>query len=125
MPAVEVVDFIHYAVLWRKAGSDRFGKPITSNPVEIRCRWIETRKEKTDAQGNTVTIDAQVYINTDITVGSLMWKGRLSELLGTASPMSGNIMQVISFNRTPDLKGRNHRSMASVSRYMDTLPETV
>jgi len=125
VPAVEVVDFIHYAVLWRRTGQDRFGKPVTSAPTQVRCRWIETRKEKTDAQGNTVTIDAQVYINTDIVVGSLMWKGRLTELLGTASPLSGNIMQVINFTKTPDLKGRNHRSMVSVMRYMDTLPEIV
>lgn len=123
MPPVETVDFLHYAVLWRRTGQNRFGKPIIAVPSQIRCRWIESTQEKVDAQGNTITISGQVYVNTDIPIGSLMWKGKLLDLLGTDQHPSGNVMQVISFSSTPDLKGRNHRKMATIARYMDTLPD--
>lgn len=122
MPALEVVDFIHNAVLWEITGRDKFAQPILDNPIQIRCRWIDTKKEAVDAQGNTVAIDAQVYIAIDIPIGSMMWKGKLTELLGTDLIPPRDAMQVISFPKTPDLKGRNYRRMVSLMRFGNTLP---
>lgn len=121
MPQLEVVDFIHYAVLWVVTGRDRYVKPVYATPVEVRCRWIQTKKEKVDAQGNTIAIDAQVYVGRDIPIASLMWFGRLTELDGDQSPLS-DVMQVVTFPKTPDLKGRNHRRMVNLMRYADALP---
>lgn len=121
MPQLEVVDFIHYAVLWIITGRDRYVKPVLSSPVEIRCRWISTKKERVDAQGNTITIDAQVYVGRDILIGSLMWLGRLADL-GVGQVPSSDVMQVVGFPKTPDLKGRNYRRMVNLMRYTDTLP---
>lgn len=121
MPQLEVVDFIHWAVLWTITGRDRYAKPVLADPIEIRCRWIATKKERVDAQGNTVAIDAQVYVGRDIAIGSLMWKGRLTEL-GVGQVPASDVMQVITFPKTPDLKGRNYRRMVNVMRYSDALP---
>ena len=122
MPALEIVDFIHDAVLWEITGRNSFAEPVLADPIDIRCRWIQTKKETVNAQGNTVTIDAQVYVAVDIPIGSLMWKGEVADLLGTDQTPPSDAMQVVGFPKTPDLKGRNYRRMVNLMRFGDALP---
>lgn len=96
------------AVLWPVTGTDRYGQPTLGDPVEIRCRWDDTRRDILDAQGMRVAIDATIYVDMDIDIGSEIYKGQLDDWLGTALGQDDNtdVMVVKTFNGTPDLRQR-------------------
>lgn len=118
MPALEVHDCHQDAVLWVRTGQNRYGRPITANPVGVKVRWIWTKKEVTDSTGNTVAIDAVAVVKQSIAIGSLMWLGKLADL--PTPPV--DVMQVISAPETSDIKNRFVRRTVNLARYSDSLP---
>lgn len=123
MPALESYyhDRPHYAVLWTLVRYDRFGAPVVvTNPeaIELRVRWNDVFKQIVDPKGNIITIDAQVVVAVDIPVGSVMWKGRLDDVINS-STLPTNYRAVIGFNGTSDLKGRETFREVFLSRQGD------
>lgn len=106
-------------VYWAKAGVDGHGEPLRAAPVELMVRWNDKQTQALDPQGHTVTVDATVVLNRAVTVGGLMWLGRLRDFAGTTGP---RIMEVVTLDETPDLKNRVERRVAGVNRYSGTLP---
>jgi hypothetical protein len=122
MPAPELNGRHQKAVLWEKVGLDNYGNPtLDASPVEIVVRWEEGRSESIDDNGNPIGVDAQVIVAQEIPVGSIMWRGALANL---PNPPTG-LKQVISYNETPDIKGRVTFRKVSLVRYSETLPTTV
>ena len=120
MPALEITDLVHKAVLWNRIGSDVDGMPkVSATPVEIRCRWVGKQSQVLDAQGNTISVDATAVIAQDIEIGSCMWFGKLTGL-----PATLNLMTVVSFDSTDDIKGRSTRSTVGLKRAKNSLPAT-
>lgn len=127
MPPFETMDRTERALLWETTGGiDQYGQyayDFLAYPVEICVRWNDDRMLSSDAQGNPLTLDAEVIYDREVKVGSLMWKGRLSDLpgTGTAAP-EADLMVVETRKRVKDIKGRFTRWSYGLLRFKDTLP---
>jgi len=111
------------AVLWAAATTapkhDEKGRPIVAAAVEVNCRWVEVQREGSDAQGNTVAITAEVVVDRDVPLDSIMWLGEKEDL---ATPPV-DLMKVVDRVHTPCVRNRATRRELSLARYSDTLPE--
>lgn len=122
MPALEVMDLIHDAVLWRKTGSDANNVSVFSSAEDVRVRWVNKRREITDPKGNVVATDAQVTTCETLAVGDLLWKGCIDDVAGTGSePVpEGGLMQIVTRSEAQDVKGRATRREYGLMRYTDS-----
>lgn len=118
MPAQETTSRHQKAVLWVANGFDDYGEPKVDAAVEIDVRWEERLQEAVDSNGNTIAVDAVVVVNQDVIVGSIMWLGEKEDL--ATPPVS--LKQVMTFNKIPDIKGRNFRRTVGLIRYSNKLP---
>lgn len=111
------------AVYWPLTGRDRYAAATVdpANPLELDVRWVDVLQEVRDPQGNTITIEAEVEVDRDIPIGSKLWKGALDDLPGTAFLPETDVMQVYSFNATPDLRNRQTYRVLKLMRSKDTL----
>ncbi len=103
------------AVLWAFDGEayDDYGDATMGAATAIKVRWEEEKRETTDAQGNTVTLDATVYVDRDITVDSRIRLGAKDDL---PSPVVDQ-RKVISFEKIPDTKGRKFTRVVEVVKF--------
>lgn len=121
MPAPEVRDLNDYAVLWSVASLDGYGRYKVSAPVEIRVRWEDSKQESTDPQNTVESRPAEVFVDRVISIGSILWHGRLRDL--PAAPTG--LGKVSSYDSTPDIKNRFMHRTVTLTRYGDALPEVV
>lgn len=109
------------AVLWEASGNvDSYGVPLLEAPVDIKVRWNKVRAQARDQAGNPTNIDATVVVDRVVPVGSRMWLGTHEDFLGTGS--SGGtteVMEVVRYEETPDVKARASRKMVYLARYKD------
>lgn len=96
-------------------------KVDTTDPVEIKVRWVQTKREAIDPQGNVIAIDATVIVDREVVVGSKLWLGPLADYYGTGGD-DVEFVEVVSVARTPDLKNRAIRRELGVRRFRGTLP---
>lgn len=123
MPSMETAFRRQFAVLWPKDGYDGHGEPTVGEPVELRVRWNNKQRLAYDAQGNPVAVDAVVIVDQEIEVGSSMWEGQLADWYGTGSAGDDSgVMEVVTYNETPDIKNRFKRRTVGLTFYKDTLP---
>lgn len=120
MPALETLSRCQKAVVWDADEPDSYGRMGVGTAREITVRWVEHRRQGTDAQGNTISYDATVITNERIEVGSAMWLGKLADL--PASPT--DVFRVVAYDETPDIKARNTSRQVSLVRLRDGLPTT-
>lgn len=119
MPPVETFERRQKAQYWACSGRDGHGDPTVSAAITLTVRWEWGRQEGIDAQGNTIALDATVFLDREITIGSVMWRGTAAELAATPSP---TYYIVTDYKETPDLKNRNFRREVSLMRLGNTLP---
>jgi hypothetical protein len=111
------------AVLWPADGHDPYGQPKVGCPEEITVRWVSKSRQATDANGNPITLDATVIVVQDVDPGSAMWLGTLEDWYGTGSAgQESGVMEVVTFDKTPDIKNRAIRRELGLRFYKDTLP---
>jgi hypothetical protein len=137
LPAPELSHRLQSAVLWAVNGYDTYGVATVGTPIEINVRWKSVRKEVLGPQGNPIGIDAIARVDRKIHVGSIMWLGTLNQWfgnrqylaeIGNAIPAPGSsgqdteLMQVINYNETVDLKGRYYSRVVNLMHYKNTLP---
>lgn len=120
MPNPESTHRKQKAVLRAASGFDDYGEAKVTAAVEIDVRWENRRDEVLDANGNTIGVDATVVVNQDIAIGSIMWLGLLKNF---SAPFT-NLMEVVTFNKVPDIKGRKFRRVVNLIRYSDQIPAT-
>ena len=127
MPPLETADRKQKAVLWPLDGHDRYNNPKIGDPIELNVRWVGSTSEALDAEGNTITLDATVVVDRDISIDSNMFLGTLDDWLGTGSIGSASqVMHVKTVSTTTDLKNRGGgftRRTVGLMRFKDTLPE--
>ena len=139
MPPLERIDTIlDTAVFWHLKSVDGYAQPILGAPVEIPCRWVDNQSLAMDPKGNTISVNATVIVDDDIEqfavagqpvwktiVQGILWRGGLYDLPGTAFLPETGIMQIKTYNATPDVKHRHFRRSCGLMRFNDTLPKVV
>ncbi len=119
MPAAEHHGKYQAAVLWEIQGYDRQGEPLRGDPVEIRVQWVTGRKQVTGANSQPIAIDAQVRVNQEIPTGSHMWLGALASF---TEADENEIMEVLTYNETPDARNRYKDKTIGLAFFKTTLP---
>lgn len=134
MPALEQIDCIHDALLWRVNGIDLNGqRTVTPTPIQIKCRWMDATSDVMNPDQSSRTYDVSLISKfTDLSIGDILWQGTAEELgenqgvTGTGTDVDvtniGNLHVVTTFNSGPDLKGRRTRREAKLIRFTDRLP---
>lgn len=113
-----------YAIVWARTGQDRYGEPTRDGGTEIRARWEWKKSSGMDAQANKVLLDAQVVVDRDIPLYSIMFEGRLTDFIGTGSGDPGqDLVEVLTIDIVPDINGREYRRTLGVKKFRGTLPE--
>ena len=98
---------------------DRYGKAKVNAAVEINVRWEQGINFAQVPETTKQQITATIYVDQQIPLGSILWKGTLANL--PASPTG--LVQVLDYGGVPDVKGRYVRRLVHVGKYNDTLPE--
>ena len=130
MPPPETFHRHDRMLLWRKVGNNRYGNPIVSSPEELMVRWEDGQKDVRKPDGTFITVDATVVVNIDIEMGSTVWLApnktysALEQFMGSGSGVEDtDIMEVVTRDITPDLKGRVKRRVLGVARFKQDRPE--
>lgn len=125
MPRFEIRNLKQTAQLWPKTGQDEYTKTIVGDRQEIKCRWEWTESQMVDQEGKLVRIDATVAVAIDITIGSLIWLGKQSELLGSEKLPPGNVMEVVAMRKADSIKSTEARPLVrrelGLRRYMNSI----
>jgi hypothetical protein len=127
MPPLETMDRRQKALYWEKTGDTRNATPKLAAAEEVDVRWSWNRNVVPDATGLNVAVDARVVLDFDPPPGSVLWQGALADcptVDGDPVP-AGDLYEVVTTAKTPDLKNRFVRYEATVRRYSDSLPEDV
>lgn len=123
MPPLETKDRTTTVVIWEALDTrDNYGEVRVKAPREILVRWVDDTSEVVDPNGNTVRIDATMATAEPVSIGTIVFKGNLSECNNRAPQL---LMQVIIPNEQDDLKGRHTRREYKMMRYRDSLPTIV
>ena len=123
MPPQETSHRFQTVTYWAKGGTDAYAQPTLSTPVELLARWEFRRAEALDAQGRTVALDAFAVLDRAVAVGGLMWLGEYEDWLGTGSAGDDDeLMEVVTYDEIPDVKGRFYERTAGLRKFRDTLP---
>jgi hypothetical protein len=110
------------AVLWRLKSLDARGQKRLSVPESMKVRWTEHEGVGVGGvgvEGGTNPIDATAVVDRDITIGSIMWQGRLEEWNPT---LPQDLLEVVGRTSTPDVKGRQFYRTVTLRRYKSKLP---
>ncbi len=123
MPAQEIAFRRDKVLYWAKATPDRYGQAQVSPPVEVVVRWDDKITLARDAQGNNRTLDAQIVAAREFLPGSLVLHQTESYYLGTGSDVEPlELYEVITYDKTPDIKNRASAYVVGLARYRGNLP---
>jgi hypothetical protein len=109
------------AVLWEVAGFGDDGDPTVNSPVEIDVRWEHGLNQFVGPDGTPVGVVASLWVDQEIEVGSVVWKGKLFDM--PAAPDS--LYEVVGYEDIPDVKGRNSEKVVHLRRLKESLPTVV
>lgn len=105
--------------------SDGYGVPLVGAvPSEVKVRWVDKVRVVPDANGNTVSVDGTVVTVQAVPLQSVIWKGGLDDLPGTAELPTSAFKRVVADLSVPDLKGRVTRYEYGFVRSGETMPPT-
>jgi hypothetical protein len=124
MPLLEHSDLCHTCVVWEKTGDTINVEPIVLPGVQHRCRWVPRRSSTLDSRSQVIATDVNLAIDCCLPVGSIVWKGGLGDIPGTADPTvpDEDLYVVVSGDSADDIKGRVTRTEAKLIRFNDSMP---
>lgn len=106
-------------VVWQFSSYNNYGDPIVSSPIRLTdVRWEQEKSELLDSDNKPISIDVTAYTQQAVAIGSIIWKGELSSLPNSPTPL----YYVQDYNEIPDIKGHNPERKLSLKRYTNTLP---
>lgn len=106
------------AVLWRATGYDEYGQVKIGSAEEIKTRWEIGKGEIRSPDESPIDVDAEVWVENEVEVGSLLWRGKKADLPASPSPL----YQVVDYVEIPDLKGVSFERRLMVKRFKEELP---
>ena len=111
---------LHQKATYWAAGttSTSIGQKRVQAAIEIDVRWEDGESDALNAEGETIRIDATAVVDRDIEVGSIMWLGEKADWTSS----TGNLREVVSFSKIPNLKGTRYRRVVGLVKYSDNLP---
>jgi hypothetical protein len=126
MPHYTVKHLTDKAVIWSWDGEevDDYGDPKVGAATEFSCRWENVDEEFTTADGSVIRIVANVIVNSEVPVGSIVYEGPLSNIVGTGTTDTiQNLKEVKAYTRVENIKGRHTRRILKLAKFHDTLPD--
>ncbi len=121
MTSLQTRNLNQKAQLWAQSGHGDDGQATVAARKELKVRWSEGRTQSVDQAGNIIAVDATVVVDQDVTVESIMWLG--SEGGMATDPPTSGLMEVLTFNKVPNVKGRKFRRVVGLGKYSGTLPD--
>lgn len=130
MPQQEVSHRFQRCLMWDIGGYNTFAEIVRTDPIELIVRWEDDQKEDVKPDGTPIVLDANVHVDTDLKIGATMWLApdnrysALEQWLGTGSVAAETeIMEVVTWHSTPDIRNRVRRRTAGLVKYRHDLPE--
>lgn len=106
------------AVFWEASGYNNLGEPTVESPVEMDVRIERELEDVLDTRGNRISTSHQLFVDRDVTIGSLIWIGEKCNL---PSPVP-ELFQVVDFVKIPSVDGTLYDRCAKLIRYSDGEP---
>lgn len=123
MPPLETTGRFQTAVLWELKSHDSHGRPTVYDPVEIKVEWNARTSRNRSNQTSSQGVEATVVVDRKIALGSVMWLGKLVDWKGVRPDSdSEEVMQVVEYHRTPDIRGREVRQTVELTRFREAWP---
>lgn len=108
------------AVLWPKyLGADQFGRQRIADPIEIDSRWEFGVNLSNTAIERAENVTATVFVDRKIDNGAILWKGSLEDL----PDYPEDLVEVLSYEEVPDIKGEEVQRTVVVGAYANRLPQ--
>ena len=82
---------VYWALQSNESGGlayDDYGQPIYTDPVELRCRWVDKNEEFIDPEGTRHVSKAVVYVESDVDIGGMLFNGVLTDVVNLNDPRS-------------------------------------
>lgn len=118
MPPLEEVECMEYVTAFPFVGRDAYGEPIhNTNGTQLYGRWVDTEKEVTADDGSTYEMVADVAVNAEVAMGSLLWRGLLGDYQDGTGTSDVELVIVRSRRHTTDVKGERTRYQYGCGRY--------
>lgn len=100
------------AVYWPLQGEDSggsdfdgYGKPLYSDPIEIRVRWEDKNEQILLSDGTTYFSRATITTGIDVVLDGALFLGELTDLTSESDPLSNNgAWPIKKFDKLPNLK---------------------
>lgn len=91
------------ATYWApSAGTDRYGKPTSSAPVQLACRWEDRTSVVMGKGGEEITSKTRVFFDQDVDIDGYLMLGVSTAL--DPSPLD-DAYEIQAKSTTPDLRG--------------------
>ena len=90
------------ATYWAAGSTDRYGKPVLSAPVQIRCRWEDSNQQVMSKKGEEIISKARVFLASDVSLDGYLLLG--TSAVGDPTPLN-NAYEIQAKTTTPDLRG--------------------
>lgn len=113
MVAQEKAGLKQDTVLWAYTRMDNRANPVVSSPIEIKTHWELARGTFTNDRGEEIAYDGRAMVDREIRVHSVMRLGALEDLPDEPD----ELYEVISFDSTPDVKGRKFQRNVILKRF--------
>jgi hypothetical protein len=95
-------------VYWGSPVNDGYGSYTYSDPIELKCRWIEGTELIRNSEGNEIVSTTQVVVSQDVEENGYLYLGSLDDLdsdEGDNPKLVDSAFPIIKFHKTPTLKG--------------------
>lgn len=102
------------AVYWKPDGYDGRGGYTFDKPVEIDCRWNDTREILQDNNGDEIVTNAEVLVLQDVEEKGMLKLGTLDDLnsFEETDPVKTGAYEIKRFRKIPSIDGKNFKRKA-------------
>lgn len=94
------------AVYWEPSGTDDYGNPKYSDPIELKVRWEDTAAEYLDKGGETAVSRSKIMMKDEhLKLDGILWKGKLADLIDDVNPYANpGASEINQLSEIPTLK---------------------
>jgi hypothetical protein len=94
------------AVWWASTGKDEFGVLTFAEPVQIKCRWDDSKGRFQNSKGFMVESKGTVYVDREMNLGDKLKKGEL-DTDTPESPLDDlEAFEIQGFESNPNFKAK-------------------